>query len=106
MLTNAIPAYGGKADLSTHFIRNIDRNDSATVVSITLQSHFCPTDLLRNVPPDADILLFQARWSTLRKDPVYTSNNPGIHPDIGLAVPLRVEAFDSSPCTVIGAFHD
>lgn len=37
-----------------------------------------------SIKPDSDILLFQSGWAKVRGSKAYSSENPGIHPDVGL----------------------
>ena len=41
-------------------------------------------DWLNTITPGADILLFQSGWGNRRGEKIYSVENPGIHPDVGL----------------------
>jgi len=41
-------------------------------------------DWLNSVRQDADIILFRSGWHKRRNDKSYSTENPGIHPDVGL----------------------
>ena len=41
-------------------------------------------DWLNTIPPCTDILLFQSGWGNRRVEKIYSVENPGIHPDVGL----------------------
>jgi len=42
-----------------------------------------PGNWLNSIRRDTDILLFQSGWCKRRNDKSYTTENPGIHPDVG-----------------------
>lgn len=53
-------------------------------VKLNLGEILVPGDWLNSVGRDTDILLFRSGWCKRRNDKFYTTENPGIHPDVGL----------------------
>lgn len=39
---------------------------------------------IRNINTDTDILLFKSGWGNYRKKKIYSTDNPGIHPEVGI----------------------
>jgi len=39
---------------------------------------------LNTITPDTDILLFNSGWGKYRNNKIYSCDNPGIHPEVGI----------------------
>ena len=55
-------------------------------VELNMGEILVPGDWLNGIGSDTDILLFRSGWCKRRNDRSYTTENPGIHPDIGICL--------------------
>lgn len=93
--------WGTHIDAPNHFFENsrkiadypaefwIFRLPCVVKVSLAPSEVLSPGKWLESVDGSRDILLLQSGWTECRGKDIYTKENPGIHPDIGICLRKR-----------------